>query len=199
MTDDREHEQTYERMRAGDADALEDLLRMYLPRLRAFVRARMSANLRARESSSDLVQSVCRRLVAGWDGLQFDGETQFRGWLFTAAANEIREKHRYHRALKRDAEREVRLEAGSTSPDPMLSIAYGEAFTPSRAAATDEFVRKLEASIDGLSDEHREVIMLTRIAGLPHEEVATRMGRTVGAVRQLLSRALLKLSFALES
>ena len=33
-----------------------------------------------------------------------------------------------------------------------------------------------------------------RIAGLPHAQVAEQMGCTVGAVRQLLGRAMVKLS-----
>ena len=41
-----------------------------------------------------------------------------------------------------------------------------------------------------LSDEHREVIILRNMQGLPHEEVARRMGRSVGAVRMLWVRAL---------
>ncbi|MCA8975247.1 MAG: hypothetical protein KDC98_11025, partial [Planctomycetes bacterium] len=48
----------------GDPQAVEELLVRHLPRLRAFVRLRSPFALRARESCSDLVQSVCREVIA---------------------------------------------------------------------------------------------------------------------------------------
>ena len=38
------------------------------------------------------------------------------------------------------------------------------------------------------------MIALARLARLPHEEVAIQMGKSVGAVRQMLGRALRTLS-----
>ena len=49
-----------------------------------------------------------------------------------------------------------------------------------------------------LSDSHREVILLSRIEGLPAKDVAERMGRTENAVYLLLGRALKRLSEELE-
>ena len=42
------------------------------------------------------------------------------------------------------------------------------------------------------------MILLTRVAGLSHAEVAREMGRTPIATRTLLSRALARLATALE-
>ena len=68
----------YDSVTSGDARALDSLIVDYLPRLRAFVRARMDVALRRRESCSDLVQSVCRDLLAREDKFEFEGEAQFR-------------------------------------------------------------------------------------------------------------------------
>lgn len=50
----------------------------------------------------------------------------------------------------------------------------------------------------GLSVEHREVLLLLAIEGLPHEEAVTILGVPLGAVRSRLSRARRALRQALE-
>ena len=49
---------------------------------------------------------------------------------------------------------------------------------------------RLERAIGQLSPEHREVIRLARIEGLKVAEISKRMGRTPGAIHQLLARAM---------
>jgi RNA polymerase sigma-70 factor (ECF subfamily) len=44
-----------------------------------------------------------------------------------------------------------------------------------------------------LSDDYREVLVLRNLQGLPFEEVASRIGRSVGATRMLWLRAIEKL------
>jgi RNA polymerase sigma-70 factor (ECF subfamily) len=44
-----------------------------------------------------------------------------------------------------------------------------------------------------LSNDYREVLVLRNLQGLPFEEVATRIGRSVGATRMLWLRAIEKL------
>jgi len=180
----------------GEEPAVEELLQDYLPRVRAFVRMRMGHDLRQREAASDIVQSTCRRVLAhDGKGLRFESEAQFRAWLFTAALNTIKEKHRLHRAQKRDVKQEV-----AAPEDSVLQLQAGYACmaSPSRLVAAGEEVQRIEAALDLLDTDQREVISLCRLVGLPYEEVAVRMGRSPEAVRKLLSRALYKLALALE-
>lgn len=190
--------EVFDRAVAGDASALEDLLVRYLPRLRAFVRTRMGDELRRREASLDLVQSVCRELVERRERFEFRGEAQFRGWLFTSALNKIRQKHEYHRALKRDVQHEVALDGAARHSDDALLEAYGAIRTPSQDVSSAEQVARIEAAFDRLPEDYRRVIALARFAGLPHDEIATQLDRSVGAVRQMLGRALARLGVELE-
>lgn len=167
---------------AGDADALDRLLARYLPQLHAFVRSRLGS-LRQREESGDVVQSVCRQLMASRQTFEFQGEAPFRAWLFTAALNKIREKHRFHHLEKRHPGRVA------DGVDPQ-QLAAGDRATPSQEAAGNELADHLAQAIASLPEEHREVITLVRTVGLPHRVVAEMMGRSEGAVRQLLGRAL---------
>ena len=61
----------------------------------------------------------------------------------------------------------------------------------------EERFTRLRKAIDNLSPDHRTVILLSRIEGLMIREIATRMGRSQSAVKNLLLRALreLKKSF----
>ncbi len=177
---------------SGAAGASDELIALYLPRLRAFIRARMGGPMRDRESESDVLQSVCRGVLEGREGVAFDSEAQFRSWLFTAALNKIREKARYWGRDKRSPANEV---ADGVLEE--LQVAYSGVFTPSRVVAAREEILRLETALNTLTDEHGQVIAMARIARLPHDEIARRMGKTVGATRQMLGRALRALAAAL--
>jgi RNA polymerase sigma-70 factor (ECF subfamily) len=173
---------------AGDRAAFGTLLEVYLPQLHAFVHARLGGSLEPRESSVDVVQSVCRQILAARAASEFEGEEHFRAWLFTCALNKVREKMRFHRGALRDVGREEPRAAR----DPLTSVAH--LLTPSREAVGKETADALGAALAALSEEHREVIALARLAELPHAVIAEVMSRSEEAVRQLLARALLRLT-----
>ena len=101
-------EELISRASQGDGQAVELLLERYLPELQKYVRTHAGRLVRSRESSSDLVQSVCRELLERLDGdrFQYQGERAFRKWLYKAAMLKIMSRNRYWRADKRDAERD---------------------------------------------------------------------------------------------
>lgn len=182
-----EPEQLFAAAAAGDRVALGALLERYFPQLHTFVRLRLGPGLQARESSMDVVQSVCRQVLSARAVSDFRGEERFRAWLFTCALNKIREKHRFHGYAMRDLGREEHR----SRPDDVTALAH--LLTPSQEAVGNETAAALEAALAALSDEHREVITLARIVRLPHAVIAEVMGRSEEAVRQLLARALLRL------
>ena len=181
----------FEAARSSDPGAVDALLRRHLPGLRAFVRLRVTPALRVKESCSDLVQSVCRELLQNIDHFEYQGEAPFKGWLFTAALNKIREHERYFSRGKRDLNREVRL---SDAEAQSLAECYTSCMSPSGEAMVHEKVALIESAFDRLPDDYREVLTLKRCVGLNHAEIARHLGRSEGAVRTLLSRALTRLS-----
>jgi len=180
------------RAAAGDELAVEELLLRHLPALRAFVRLRMGPELRAKESASDLTQSTCREVLQHIDRFQHGGEASFRQWLFTTALRKVKNRVAYYRAGKRDVGREAAPAGASGEAD--LDLLYQTLSTPSRRLMGEERRARLEAAFDQLPEEYREVILLARIVGLPHAEVARSMGRSVSASRSLLYRALAELA-----
>lgn len=184
---DTDESQLFALARDGDRCALALLIERYLPRLHAYVRVRLGPRVRAREASIDVVQSVCGEVLAGLAKFEFRGEERFRDWVFTAALNKIRDKHRFHERDKRDAAREQPAD----DADLLGAASY---LTPSVDAIGREASTALAAAMGELSEEHREVITLARIVRLPHDVIAESMGRSEPAVRQLLVRALMQLS-----
>lgn len=182
----------YEKAATGDAASLDALLARYLPQLHAYVHLRLSDELRARESSMDVVQSVCRELLAERERFDFRGEERFRAWLFTAALNKLRDKFRFHGGALRDVRREER---GEVDLDQLVARSL---LTPSQDAIAAERVRAVRDALGSLGEDHREVVSLVRIAGLPHAVVAEVLGRSEAATRQLLGRALVQLAAELK-
>lgn len=171
-----------------DEPHIEQLVTSNLPALRAFVRLRMGRELRAREESSDIVQSIARDVLRRADAFQHGGEKGFREWLFTTAHRKIVNRLEHWRAEKRTAAREA---------DGVPPELAGLTPTPSQHASSREQLLALEAAFDTLSPEQREVVTMSRLLGLEYPEIAQRLGKNEAAVRQILSRGLARLAAAM--
>ncbi len=187
--------QLAERAAAGDRAALDRLLELYLPELRAFVRLRAGAVVRARESSSDIVQSVCREVIQHAERFQFPSELAFKQWLYTTALRKIVNRKDFYLAQKRDAQREIPISSGDNSKaERQLFDCYRSFSSPSRQAMVREEIERVEKAFEDLPEEYREVITLAHVVGLSRAQIAEQMGKSEGAVRVLLHRALARVS-----
>ncbi|MBL8729258.1 MAG: sigma-70 family RNA polymerase sigma factor [Planctomycetes bacterium] len=196
MPDDLHDAPTAELVAAAaqqDRAAVEQLLVRHLPGLEAFVRLRMGPALRGLATAPDLVQSVCRDVLGDLDGFEFRGEAPFRAWLYVCAENKLREKHRFHHRDKRDVAAAVPLPDAST-----FLPAYRTLCTPSRDVEMRETIRRIEAAFDQLPDDYREAVTLHKLCGLSHREIAERMQRSEGAVRNLVYRGISRLALLVD-
>lgn len=176
---------------ADDRRVRADLLAAQWGGLLQYVRRRLGRGLRARETSVDLVQSICREALEDLDGLDYRGAPSFRRWLYTRAENKLRDRGRHWGRERRSAGREdAHLDPGVEPP--------AESPSPSSCAAARETLERVERAFAQLPEDHRRVILLARVEGLSHEAIARELGRSVLATRSLLSRALARLALALE-
>src|SRR5262245_60579325 len=119
-------------------------MRANLPGLRAFIRLRSGQLLRARESVSDLVQSVCREVLQDLPRAEVGSEAAFRGWLYTAAHRKILDRRKYWEREMRDAGREQALDgAPDADGERRLLESYEALATPSRHAEVKEEVARI--------------------------------------------------------
>lgn len=171
-----------------------DRIAAHVGALHAYVRLRLGRSLRAREESIDIAQSVLREALE--DAHQFEGgDDGLRAWLMKRAENKIRDRARFWRRDRRDAARE---QARVRDDDEHVIEACRSLLTPSRVASAREDLDRVEQAFAALSEDHRRVILLARVAGLSHAEVARTMAKSEVATRALLSRAMAKLAILLE-
>lgn len=177
------------RAAAGDRDALAELLEAHLPALRAYVRRRAGPEVAAQEWSVDLVQSVCREVLHHADRFRHASESSFQRWLFTTAMRKILDRRVRLRTEKRDAGREQ-----ADAADHGVAAA-GE--SPDVRAELAEEIARIEEALDRLDPEAREVFVLAHVEGLSRAEIGHRMGKSDGAVRMVLHRAVARLGVLL--
>jgi RNA polymerase sigma-70 factor (ECF subfamily) len=150
--------------------------------LQVFVERRIGSHLQTHVEAKDVVQETLARALQILSTFEWRGEGSFLRWLKAIASNEIL------RLAKRERRREfISIE---------LTDEPAGGSSPSRGVRREERFARLESALEGLSPDHREVIVLARIQGLRLAEVAKRMGRSPNAVAQLLGRALSKLKDA---
>ena len=179
-----------ERVVGGDQEAVGELLEHHLPALRGFVSVRMAHALRAKDSVSDVVQSVCREVLTHVDRFQHPGPEAFRQWLYATTRRKLLNRLEYYRAQKRELERELPDGEGR---EAALDAFYGQFATPSRELVSREEIERIESALDALPEEYRRVLLLTRFVGLSRAEAAREMGKREDQVRGLLRRALARL------
>lgn len=191
----QESENLLQRASRRDAQAIDRLMENFLPDLQRFISQRAGNLVNAKESSSDLAQSVCREMlerVANQE-LIFQGTQEFKSWLYRAAVMKIQNRYRYYLAAKRDARKEF-------SPTPrVVTKAEAEAIfktisTPSEKAIYREEVSLFERSYARLKDRYREILRLHILENLSHSEIAVKLGISEAHSRVLLSRALAKIA-----
>jgi RNA polymerase sigma-70 factor (ECF subfamily) len=185
----------------GDRSAVDQLCRIYGERIRRIIRLRIDRTLRPKLDSVDVVQDA---LILALDGLKdftYQNEGDFLRWLSKIAENKLRDILDKFHADKRDIRRELPFKKVETNTEggPFGVAGPLQTTTPSVLLSRKEQLDRLERAMDHLKPEYREVIFLSRIEKLSHEEIAARVGKSKGAVAMLLSRALVALTAAYEN
>jgi RNA polymerase sigma factor (sigma-70 family) len=185
-------EQLVARAQRGDRDASEEIARRYMPRLRPIVHRRIGDHLRARVDTDDMVQTAIHQAVRDLDGLDYQGEKAFEGWLAKVALRKVQMAARHHQAGKRDVRRD--------DVETRFGEKPGAATSPIRGAARNELTRDIKEAISQLPEIERRVVELHTYDGLTFGEVAEKMDlENKDRARYLFQSALKLLGDELES
>jgi RNA polymerase sigma-70 factor (ECF subfamily) len=172
------------RVRAGDEAAARLLFERHLPALRASVRGRVPADLRAKLGESDVIQEAYLAAYVNLAKFEDRGRGSFNAWLRQILDHKlVDEVRRHHEAAMRDARREERLATDAAVPEP-------DQPSPSGIVAAEEESASVRVAVDELPSDYATVIRLVHQEGLTLVETGERMGRTADAVRKLYGRAL---------
>ena len=136
----------------------------------------------ASEAAQDVFLSAFRSIRS------FRRESRFSTWLHTITANVTRNRLKKNRSQIHNL---VDSDPKHRDDDPPSSIDTVAASGPSVAdlAEARETGRMVQACINRLDPQHREVIILRDIEGIPYDEIGEILALPAGTVKSRLSRA----------
>ena len=176
-----------ERVRAGDAAAMEPLMRRHNRTLYRTARAILRDDTEAEDAVQDAYIQAFRGLAS------FRGESSFSTWLVRIAANEALMRRR--RNVRRSEVIPINHESGELQMD---DIAQEPAAGPEYQAQSAEVRRLLEQRIDALPDLYRAVFVMRAVEEMSVEETAVALGLPPATVRTRFFRARALLRSSLE-
>jgi RNA polymerase sigma-70 factor, ECF subfamily len=177
-----------ERLRAGDEQAFEALVRRHDAAMRRVART----FVRTDAAADDVVQEAWLGVIRGLEA--FEGRSSLRTWIFSILVNQARTRG------ARDA-RSVPFSALAESDQPTVDpAAFGRDGRwrsaparldgdPETGLLTAELRARLLEAVDELPPAQRAVITLRDIAGMPADEVCELLDVTDANQRVLLHRA----------
>src|SRR5436190_299248 len=160
---------------AGDLSAFEDLYRRHFRRVYALC-LRMTSNP---QEAEDLTQETFIQLFNKIGS--FRGDSAFTTWLHRMTVNQV---------LMHFRRRSVKNERTSEDGEMPEQIVHGSA-NPGKMQVVDRIA--LKNAIAELPNGYRNVFILHDVEGFEHEEVARKMGISVGTSKSQLHKARLKL------
>jgi len=169
-----------ERCRQGDPEAFCRLVAVH---------EGMVFNLAARllgdaEEARDLSQEVFLQVYRSLG--RFQGRSRLKTWLYRIVVNQCRNRRRWWR--RRFRERALSLEALTPADEARLSRATS-APGPFEWTRRQEESRRVQRALEGLSFEHRVILLLREVEELSCEEIGRTLGLPEGTVKSRLSRA----------
>lgn len=145
----------------------------YSKRLLGFIRRRVGNEADA----EDILQDVFYQFVGNTQPIE-----QLTAWLFTVARNKIIDKQRKHKPES--------LEEMAAHDDAELSLDWTETLFENTDNPETEYLRslfweELNAALQELPAEQRDVFVWNELEGIPFREISERTGETMNT---LLSR-----------
>ena len=164
------------RTQAGDASSFDELIVKYSPRLYGLV-YNMTSN---HEDTNDLMQDIWSKSFRSIKG--FRGKSSFYTWIHSIGVNMTINflKKRGRRVLLSLDD----VDAGVQHDKEFIELTAGS--TPVREADLGELQKRLNEAMQRLSNDHRAVVTMFDIQGMPHAEIAKILGISEGTVRSRL-------------
>lgn len=165
------------RAKSGDLGAYDQLVQLYQQRIYGLC-YHLTSN---HEDANDLAQDA---FIKAWKALgSFKGDSSFYTWIYRVAYNTCLN----HLKTRRNRTHHVSLNDldHNAEHDPGLVELISQN-TPRREASLAELQKSLNEAMLKLSEEHRTVVVLHDVQGLPHDEIAKIMGCNPGTVRSRL-------------
>lgn len=154
----------------GDHAAYSVLVRRYQDRIYRFILRMVGSRDEALELAQDVLIKAFQALP-GWRP-----EAEFRTWLFRIASNTATDALRRRKVVEF-----VALDEDYDVP--------GEGAGPEAQLAAKQQLRELDAALNRLPPDHREILLLREVEDMSYSEIGAALGITEGTVKSRLARA----------
>jgi RNA polymerase sigma factor (sigma-70 family) len=194
MAPDPDFEFFQERLRSGDAEAVNQLLQRFAARLIYLARQRLDGRIRQKVDPEEVVQSVWKSFLLR----HADGQFELHSWdalwslLTCITLRKCGYRTRYFRRACRDVQREASPAADEDDPQHIWQAIAREP-TPDEGAVLAETVEQLLRDLD---EQQRQIVELT-MQGYKAPEISAQLPvseRTVYRLLERVKRRLEKLS-----
>jgi len=166
------------RAQAGDAKAFDALVLKHTGKLYGLV-FHMTSN---HDDTNDLLQDIWTKVYRSLAG--FRGASRFTTWLHSIAVNmSINFIKRRARRRTLSFEEATPSENGEIGPAETLLVSH---HTPRTEASLGELQQRLTEALDQLTPDHRAVVTMFDIQGMPHAEISKILGVSEGTIRSRL-------------
>jgi RNA polymerase sigma-70 factor (ECF subfamily) len=169
-------DQLVARTKAGDPEAFDELVIRYRVRLYGLV-YNMTSN---HEDTNDLLQDIFAKAYRSIKN--FQGKSSFYTWMHSIAVNmsiNFLKKRGRRQAMSLDD-----MDAGIENDPDFIEATAGK--DPRHEANLNELQQRLNEAMQKLSHEHRAVVTMFDIQGMPHAQIAKILGISEGTVRSRL-------------
>lgn len=164
------------RAQQHDRKAFDILMERYQGRIYALL-YHMTSN---KQDAEDLLQDVFLKAFKALP--KFKGNSSFYTWVYRIGVNSainFTKKRKRKQAMSLD-DLDMRIEH-----DPAL-VQMASQDTPDRSMNLKDLQIKLNAALQTLSENHRTVVVMHDVQGLPHHEIGKVLGVSSGTVRSRL-------------
>ena len=180
-----ENQSLTDKIRAGDAAALDGLLRVYIERSLSWINYHLPSGVRRRVDPEDVLQEAC--LDAFQNLNPYDGSRPIFAWLKAIAANSLRKALAREERRKRDFRTEI--DCGPDSAAQQSARPYHPAFS-FHELETPELVDEVSQAIRLLPPRQREAMLLVRMRGACVAQAAEILDSSQNAISCSLFQAL---------
>ena len=164
------------RAQEGDTRAFDELVMNYSRKLYGLV-YNMTSN---KEDTHDLLQDIFAKAYRSLR--RFRGNSTFYTWIYSIAVNMTLN---FLKKRKRRAGYSFDDVDSGIQNDPAF-IEQAHCANPRRQSNINELQKKLNEAMQTLSEDHRSVVTMFDIQGMPHAEISQILGVSEGTVRSRL-------------
>lgn len=168
------------RFREGDRAAYAEIVRRYQDRVFTLCLRWMGD----REIAEDVAQDVFLALYKSLPS--FRGDSQLSTWVFRVVINHCKNRRLYRKRRHSDQHESLEGEQGDDLPARQIASDGPTTDAPLRAAQAEAL---LQAGLDALDEEQRQIIVLRDVQDQSYEEIADLLGLPRGTVKSRLHRA----------